>query len=899
MDYKFKILLGSEDILLKDNEDLFVNINLNRSFFEYKKEKYDNDFDLAKQFEKERNESRSFRIYGIVQSNVINCDAYPISVYSDPSLTNLIYSTTTSKLNFNGNINVYNKRRGKYYIVLDNYTGDTVYILIKNNNVNVSDQVFEQRFVFYDLDGEFISYGTETIEVDNDLNTIEVNNNFPFFYNKHWIKKDLDIIEEKQAEIQFSSSLQEVLEGDEVEIKIGLNKPSPFGKEKVDFIFNSLNSTAGLSEFVVYCGTTSNTLLGNTQLLFSKGEQEKTLIFKALDDVEIEMFEQFAFTLDNFIFVKPGLVTDTIVKIEDQTPRHYSNYIISGMYENRTPFVGKSASTAFPTVTYSTPSIFRNGLYYLGDQQEFYPSDIFELEIENVGGKTILPANSGLGNTNDQMWEAGEIKTFTIQPQYSSSIVNKVSLYLPPSLNNSIGASVITSSSMQNSIAQVIKNISINGFVLNYFIGTHDTSGTISSSTSVCFDALKKFLSDGQFDLYNFYQLQRPFTIVSDPSSYTITLIANSPGTRLDVKTNVGNITPDKVATATTIVNFSYPKQQPLEFNLLGNQSSNSEAAYHFSFKKNGYKTLNVFNTVQAGITPVDNYLVTAYREVLHSWDTPNDRPIPFSGDPMQVGFLSEQYFLPKTDVYYEGVALLNNGTPYSSTNQNLTNYGPTNPGGWGVDYAIWQNSPLSRFPQTYTEVSTQTVAQKGLLVIYTPIVGVHNSFDFRSGGAGNFTTFYWQGYEPLTNLYNNPSALRVSGNTIPPRTTDGLKYEIDLGGNFTASQLYPPASITVNISVGPILTTTPSLAPTMLSTGFISPYYPTNSANDNITYMGSHPSIVMLEAKTSGVPFEIKNIIAPLGNTIMYFPIVENEKDSVTINPYNNKMGGFTVIQP
>jgi len=61
-------------------------------------EKYDNDFDLAKQFDKERNLSRNFRIYGIVDSNVINTNAISLKVYSDSGATNLVQQISTSSM---------------------------------------------------------------------------------------------------------------------------------------------------------------------------------------------------------------------------------------------------------------------------------------------------------------------------------------------------------------------------------------------------------------------------------------------------------------------------------------------------------------------------------------------------------------------------------------------------------------------------------------------------------------------------------------------------------------------------------------------------------------------------------------------------------------------------------
>lgn len=192
MDDKKKILLGDTDIISRDNEDLFIDINLNRTFSEYKKERFDNDFDLQKQFDEERNSSRDFQIYGFVQATYTNCNNLMYEVYSDSGLTNgVLFGNFTTNLQYTPQNNVFNKRIGKYYFALTNYTGSSIFIKFLSNVINVPDQVFEQRLVFYDATGQFVPYGTQTIEVDNDLNTIEINNDFPFFYNKHWVKKNI------------------------------------------------------------------------------------------------------------------------------------------------------------------------------------------------------------------------------------------------------------------------------------------------------------------------------------------------------------------------------------------------------------------------------------------------------------------------------------------------------------------------------------------------------------------------------------------------------------------------------------------------------------------------------------------------------------------------------------
>lgn len=909
MDERLKILLGDTDVITKDNEDLYININLNRSFFEYKKEKYDNDFDLAKQFEKERDASRNFRIYGVVDSNVIDCDNYPLKVYSDSGATDLVYTTTTTFLNFGGSVNVYNKKKGKYYIPLDNYTGSSIFIQVPTNTINITTQIFEQRLVFYNLDNEFISYGTETVEVDNDLNTLEINNNFPFFYNKHWVKKDLTLLETKKATVTFSNTGQTLNEGQTIQIGVELDKPSPFGNEKVDFVFDPTTSTADPSDFIVYCGTTTNIFPGTVQLQFSLGEQFKTINFQAANDFNVELFENFTFKLDNFISVKSGANLYNVINIVDQTPRQYAKYILSNMYENRSPYVGKTAYT-YTTATYSTPSIFRNGLYYLGNQQEFYPTDTFDVDILNAGAKTLLPAGSGLGNATDQLWNAGETKTFTITPSYSTFILNEVQIYLPPILNNAIGAVSPNPFDRQYSIIQVINSININGFKMNHAWASYDTNPTPASGVSICYESLKQLLNGSVYDIYNIKGVPKQFSIIENASAYTITLIASSPGIRLDVDTNRLGIYGDgQISTATTTVNYSYPEQSPFEFKLLGNLSFNAEAAYYFTFKKKDHRPLSVLRNAVAGLAPVDNYLVTAYRDVLHNWDAPNNAPVAFSGDPLQFGFPANMYYLPKTDLYYEGLALLSGTDPYNPANSNLSNYGPSvlslfPTTYWGptiADSAVWSTTPLNKIPETYTKLSTQTKAQKGLMKIDTSTG--HNSFDFRNGNTGPFTTFYWDNtYSTYMSSLYVGSSLKASGTTMDARYSSGLKYEIDLGGTFSL-YVFPPVGTTqsITIPVGPIQTTNPSyLDSNPVSAGSYLPYQPTNSTNNNINYGFSSFRTMLMEAKTLGSPFEIDNVVlASTSNVVVYMPIAHNEILGVTDNPYNNLIGGFTITPP
>lgn len=895
MNDKIKILLGENDIVIRDNEDLFVNINLNRTFNEYKKEKYDNDFDLALQFKKERDLSRNFRVYGMIESNVIDTSNMLIKVYSDSGATKLISSVVTTPLGFSDNMNIFKKKRGKYYISLDNYQEKSIYIQTPSNDDNISTQLFEQKLVFYDYDNEFIPYGTETVEINDDLEVIEINNNFPFFYNKHWIKNNINLQETKYPIVSFSGSSQIVLESQLTEIVVFLDKPSPFGKEKVDFVFGS--GTANNSDFITYLNNPLNSFEGSTTLSFQKGQQYKKVFFSA--STNVETLEDFTFKLENFKKVKSGSSLVYRMEIQNGLERKFANFELTNLFENRVPFVGLTASTETPETFYSAPSVLRNGLYYNQYQNEFYPIDEVAVEITNLSnGTTILPSNSGFGNALDELWPPGASKTFTITPTYSNVEKNIVEITLPPYLNMiSVGNQTL---SMEDSARYVIENISINGLRMTYISAAYIIPLEVSENQSISYESIKAILNDGLFDIYRINKVHKPFIASFDDASYKITLTPKSSGTRLDVNTNINKETNiNAVATSTIINSYKYPTQNPFNFTLLGNTNKGEVASYRFEFKKDGYKKLTVNSDVSTSISGQKKYLFTSLTDVLHNWDVANNRPIAFDGNPMQGNFLENTYFLQKSEIFYQGIALLNNTTSLNQNVKNLTKYGSTeftyeisSDEPKIVDSARWFDFPLDVILSTKNTISSTDASQVILLRINTkessnPIENFY-SFDFRVGENSEFTTFYWNGNNNAGDLFNNGSGLKISGNTQLSRTSPGLKYEFDLGGTFN-SLVLPKGSLNAQY---------PGFKSYFVeSNKFYSPYAPTKNSSNNVQYQNGGTLEILLSAKIPGTYFEITNIVNNNSNSeIIAMFVSYNEKDGITQNPYNNKMGGFSV---
>jgi len=205
MDDRKKILLANKDILSRKVQDFYLDINLSKDNKEVLPQKYDNVFDVSKFYEQERDECRSFIIYGIVDSYSWDCNNVTIKAYqsSDLSLSNYLCQTKSIDI-VNNHMpfkNIYNKLRGRY--IIDNipttFTGCSVYLKVEVPGS--APFVIPQQLIFTTLtlsdSGEKIveklPFGLNEAVTTCDGDVIEVNNDFDFFYNKHWIKKDIQI----------------------------------------------------------------------------------------------------------------------------------------------------------------------------------------------------------------------------------------------------------------------------------------------------------------------------------------------------------------------------------------------------------------------------------------------------------------------------------------------------------------------------------------------------------------------------------------------------------------------------------------------------------------------------------------------------------------------------------
>ena len=834
MDDKKKIVLGSEDFIAKGIDDIFINVNLQQTFNQIKKDKYDNNFDLAEQFRKERNESRSFRVYGILDSNIIDTDNTDIKIYKDSGLTASQYmgTITTTPLAYSEK-NVFNKKRGKYLLELDNYDADVVYMQIIGDNISYGDQVFSQRLVYYNLEGEFVEYGTETIDIGlTNSGFLSIENNFPFFYNKHWIKKDIDIEEERFTIMQFRTQASTVSEGNSISFDIIMDKPSPFGNEIV-----TLDAVLG----TVSPGDYSVSISGNPinfpiNLSWNQGEQNKTITFDAITDVVYEFSENISFSLSNFQFTTSGETTEHYVTIEDATPRKITRYNFGEIYKNRLEFTGRTAYNSFNVLNTSAYSILRNGLKYDGRNEEYYPGDTFNVVVTNRGYDTILPSNPDFGINGESIWIANASKTFAVDTVYDGAEKHKVQIIFP-STNYNNG------------------QLRING------VGIPLNSGRLNF-TSVS----QRILDTSSSDWITSQGYEKDFSAVANGTT-GITITSKSTGIPVKVDiipTSFGTSfpaqPPNPIYTPyiVEIEPFVERNQIPKTLILYANDNNNNGTKYEFQFQKPGYGGVSISAKTHVATTSgVDRFLVTSFEKIARNWNgsqymsTLGSDCIYSTIAMPEIGqYVTTElgngvpYAAPSTNsgdgnYYYPvGVAHIN-GSVFTTQNNSINN-GKQNFTAFRT--ADFKNYPLAVIPCTNALTNIQNIAQKVKITIpqmatgngtlgqlYAANADSHRSFDYRTGTTGPFTTIY----------HSNPTWANVPG------------YKFNWAGSVKASG----GTVVANSALGNILNYGNFGVP-------IGPFLGLDITDEHVLMPYETDSVFYLESKVPGVPFIINNIV-------------------------------------
>jgi len=904
MDDKKKIVLGSEDFLAKGNDDIFININLQQTFNQIKKDRYDNNFDLSKQFRKERNESRNFRVYGIVESNVIDTDNISLYIYKDSELTQSVGVVVTTPLVYSEE-NVFSKKRGKFLLELDFYDAESVFIQIRGDNLSFADQVIEQRLVYYTLDGDFVEYGTETVDIGLfNTGSLTIENNFPFFYNKHWIKKDLEIVETKQAIVQFATGFSSVPEGQSVEVDIVLDKTSPFGNEIVTL--DAILGTASLADYSL--SVSGSPVSFPFTLNWNQGEKDKKITFDALTDPVIEFSENINFNLSNLQFVKSGITIEHSVTIEDTTPRRITNYHFGEIYKNRLEFSGRSAQNGTNIPRKSGFAILRNGLKFKNKQEAFYPVDKHSIIVTNEGIDTILPINASFGINSESLWPAFTEKTFTFDIDYDGDEKHKVKIVYPPDMSS-------------DSNSSNYGYIRINGVKI------------VPNTSYLWSSYIESALLDGPDNYITSKGYEKDWVAEAAPSGVTITSLTTGLPVIVEVvATNLASYgggvpNPDFTPYVEEIDPFVERKQIPKVLKLFANDNNNNSTRYSFNISKNGYSGTGILAASEpASEDGVDRYLITSIDNVCRNWNgskwpqnsatlgddciyskdampevgssiitqVPTDPPYPY----LAPGLNSSQnnYFWPVGIANINGTVLILSFAGINSSRNLLTNF----------ISAKFYPDPLLINPCTNSILAVNDVAQKVKITIplfdtgngstsdlYAENADSFRSFDYRTGETGPYNTVYNEQVDfsnsPLL-FFSWNGAASVSGAANASSTLGSI---LEYG--------YPNSNYPNN---------TPALVPS-------GPFFGLDISDEHNLLASESDSSFYLESKIPGVPFDITNIkdafvhtsasniygnnvvagdyTAP-GGPITVELITPNALAGVGENVANNWMGGYNV---
>jgi len=616
MDDKIKIVLASEDVFPKNIDDIFININLNRKFNIIKKGRIDNNFDLAEQFRKERNISRSFRIYGIIDSTILNCDNLLIKVWSKSTqigltqnLSGLIYTTNSQSIGF-GDKNVFGKMRGKYIIELDNYLdSDTIFLEIEGDGVSYARTIIEQQLVFKDADGQFVEYGTQTVDIGESGLVVEIDNDFPFFYNKHWIKNNFQIEEVKVRNVSFVEPSYSILEGQSKKIMLRLDEPSVFGNEKVtvNLTTPTLETFENAAPGIDF--TVDTPPLGfPIEFSWAVGERDKEIDISALNDFIIEKNpETFSISLilPENLTIGQGVVNinSTTISIIDQTPKKYVSYNFQKIIRNINPLtntVNVSENLGqlpgfemniYGAKTLPNPPSTANANY------RFFPNDDFELTIKNEGDTTTLPIIPGITNA-EQFFGAGDSITITVENKYQN--------------HNSLPR--------EEAVFRFNQQFAV-GFGSSFYVDEFFINGLRFNPTALVANNFVQSI----LQKYELAGAPMPFTI--NQVGAIVTLIAKHPAN------NINGFIPRKPSGFGSfnyaLQGFSetpdYPngrvanitEQEPFFLNLYANSDGATTCKYSFVINKIGYKPIQIEpSTFIATSIPNKVYLVTPIKDV-------------------------------------------------------------------------------------------------------------------------------------------------------------------------------------------------------------------------------------------------------------------------------------------
>ena len=324
MNIKKQILLPRSSFALANDEDVFINLQLNKTFSDIKNEKINNVFNITEQYNKERQASLKFCIYGLVESRFGNTGnlildieesnglTFHLPKISSDNISNKKISIKTFELTLDSNgmsRNLYGKTKSAYSFLFEIDRNELIAQdeLIRSNGgipktrtvnfsiIDTEKNVFFIKnipYLFYDLEGNIVNFGTQTSDIDEEGNTIELNNDFDFFYDRHWIRNYFDFPAPSFVFFpEKSIDIPENIPSGITEIEIAIDQKSPFGLEEAVVTIGSNSTINNPNQDFVF---TTETIKWNV------GEQYKKFNFNVLDDKYVESTESLILKVSSF-----------------------------------------------------------------------------------------------------------------------------------------------------------------------------------------------------------------------------------------------------------------------------------------------------------------------------------------------------------------------------------------------------------------------------------------------------------------------------------------------------------------------------------------------------------------------------------------------------------------------
>lgn len=330
-----KILIGDKDVVTRTIEDEYVDIELSTEISDIRTDKFDNVFNINSQFIKDRNASLKFCMYGVIESKFGHCEGLDVTATlenfdglheydaSNPIVANIFqYSEHLTKGGAMSK-NLFGYNRGRYVVMfeidkdaLEKYESEAlaagnrpepvvVRLVIQNVEKHLLD-VAQVPIIVYDSDGNRAELGTLTTEIDEDGNTIEISNDWPFFYDRHWIKRTATVERYRQA--NFSSSSYQIKENEgTLTIGVFLDTPSRFGVERLLVTATGIPPQNPNSDFDI----------PQPELIWKVGDQYKEIVMTINDDLYVEDNEVITLGFEGMEFVDNGDAPSSKVTIEN------------------------------------------------------------------------------------------------------------------------------------------------------------------------------------------------------------------------------------------------------------------------------------------------------------------------------------------------------------------------------------------------------------------------------------------------------------------------------------------------------------------------------------------------------------------------------------------------------